>query len=174
MGVRQKESSWVTAPAGEPFAFVDIRRRNGEVIRVTIDAADVPLIEPYQWHIDTEGYARRTIEGGKQTERMARRILGLKTGEKLNPDHISRDKLDNRRCNLRVVTHAENCQNRHRTDGVSKHRGVTFAKRRKTRPWQAYGCVHGEQTHLGFYDTEQEAADAAREWRRVHLPYATD
>lgn len=144
-------------------------------MHATIDAADAALVEPYRWHLDSEGYATRTVDAKRGVkERMARRIMGLVPGDGLETDHISRDKLDNRRYNLRVVTHAQNMQNRARTDGVSRHRGVSFRKNRKTRPWVAYGSVGGEQTHLGFHDTEQQAADAARAWRAEHMPYATD
>jgi hypothetical protein len=142
-----------------------------------VDREDAPKVEGYRWFMNRNGYAARQETIGPKKQRtvlMARVILGLEHGDKRQTDHISRDKLDNRRCNLRIVTKAQNAQNRMRTDGISKHRGVTLAKRVKKRPWQAYGAVNGKMTHVGYFATEDEAADAARAWRRIHLPFAVD
>lgn len=113
-------------------------------------------------------------EGGQRYVTMARVILGLERGDPREADHISRDRLDNRRCNLRILTKAQQQQNR-RATGKSKHRGVSFVKARAHRkPWRAQGKVDGVQHNIGHFATEQEAADAAREWRRVHQPFSID
>lgn len=165
-----------TAPLRGPSVVrIPIKRRKGPQLYAIVDETDAPRVLAYKWHVGTDGYAERTIDTRKGTkERMARLVLGLTRGDGLETDHISRDRLDNRRSNLRVVTHAQNSQNRLRTDGVSKFRGVSKRKGKKDRPWCAYGCVAGKQTHLGFFETEQEAADAARAWRREYLPHAVD
>lgn len=162
-----------TASFGESSVVrVPLRRRNGETLYALIDEADAHLVLPFRWSLN-EGYAARMSRAG-HTERMARRILGLKRGDGLESEHVSRDKLDNRRSNLRIVTHAQNSQNRLRTDGGCKARGVSRRKDKKTKPYQAYGCLDGNQFHLGFYETEDEAAKVSHAWRMENLPFAID
>lgn len=45
---------------------------------------------------------------------MHREILGLEEGDNAIVDHINGDGLDNRQCNLRIVTHQENLKNNRR------------------------------------------------------------
>jgi hypothetical protein len=44
--------------------------------------------------------------------------------------------------------------------------------RAKERRWYAYGRVDGRMHALGLYETEEEAARVAAEWRREHMPFA--
>jgi hypothetical protein len=55
-------------------------------------------------------YAHRTVRG--KTETMHHAILGVPP-KGLMIDHINGNGLDNRECNLRIVTNRENCQNKH-------------------------------------------------------------
>lgn len=78
-------------------------------------------------------------------------------------DHINGNKLDTRRSNLRIVTVAENGLNRHRANRnnrSSRHVGVTFIKREGK--WRAQARWKGKDYHGGYFDTEEDAAAAAR------------
>lgn len=156
----------------------------GGVVRayVMVDAEDWPWLSHFKWYLKTDGYAIRNIRHplrpGKQAEQqMARLIMGLGFGSPYKVDHIDHDTLNNCRSNLRVVTHAQNHQNR-RAEGdrgtSSRFRGVSFRKDKKKRPWHAYGCIDGKLKHLGFFEDEQEAADAAAAWRREHMPFSNN
>lgn len=174
MGSNQTEAPRV---AGPPQVIeIPLRKRSGEVqAYALVDAEDAVKVTGFRWYVSGNGYAVRmeSIEGKKQrTVSMARVILGLDFGDRREADHISRDKLDNRRCNIRITDHAGNCQNRRRFDGTSTYRGVSLRKDRKSRPWQAYACLNGKQHHLGFFDKEEEAAEASAAFRREHMPYA--
>lgn len=160
---------------GAPVVLVPINGRRGVVAHAIVDASDEALVVPFRWHLDTDGYAIRTVDPATGLkELMARRIMGLERGDGWEVDHISRDKLDNRRSNMRVVTHAQNMQNRVRTDGNSSYRGVSRRKGTRRRPFQAYGCLDGKQAHLGFYAEEIEAARAAAAFRRRHMTHSVD
>lgn len=78
-------------------------------------------------------------------------------------DHINNDPLDNRRCNLRVCTHAENQRNKkkpaYRRRTTSKYMGVFWRSAGK-RHWLAQIGHQGHQIHIGSYATEVEAAMA--------------
>jgi hypothetical protein len=108
---------------------------SGEVIVwAKVDEVDFADLAQHRWHMTDTGYAHRWFGGRppkRQGERMHRRILGLVTGDKRQGDHINRDKLDNRRSNLRIVEgDAQNHQNVPARGGFSKHRGVTYDSRR--------------------------------------------
>ncbi len=79
-------------------------------------------------------------------------IVGTPKG--MQTDHINGNGLDNRRENLRVVTHRKNAQNRH-TPKSSKYPGVTWHK--SARKWQAQIRVAGKKHHLGLYEDEETA-----------------
>lgn len=74
-------------------------------------------------------------------------------------DHISLDTLDNRSCNLRIVTHQQNQCNqplqRNNTSGVS---GVSFYPPRKK--YRARIKISQHDIHLGYYLTFEEAVQA--------------
>jgi len=86
-------------------------------------------------------------------------ILGrpLKSTERV--DHINGNGLDNRRCNLRLCEHKQNMANQgSRKNTSSKYKGVTFYKR--DQKWQAKISPNGKTIHLGYFDSEIEAAKA--------------
>jgi len=140
-----------------------------------IDVADAEWANQWTWRLGSRGYAVRA-EGWQSTYRMFylhRELLGLVFGDDRQGDHISRDRLDNRRMNLRIVTKAQQQQNQpgHR-DASSRYRGVSWNKR--SGKWQASIRPNHKTVHLGYYASEVEAAEVARAARARLLPYATD
>lgn len=72
-------------------------------------------------------------------------------------DHINGVKTDNRICNLREATNAENNQGRHiRSDNTSGYVGVT--QDRKTKKFRAQIKVNGRYYSLGKFVTAEEAS----------------
>lgn len=61
-------------------------------------------------HVDTAGYPFVYIK--KKPFRIHRIIMGCHKGDGKVVDHINSNKLDNRKCNLRICTQAENTLNR--------------------------------------------------------------
>lgn len=138
-----------------------------------VDDEDLDWLTQWNWSL-IDGYAARGVQlgdGRQRLLRMHRAILELEFGDPRQADHINRDRLDNRRSNLRVVTHAQNCQNMPaQSSSRSGMRGVRRARDR----WQAYVCNLDGFHHLGVFDTAEEASTAAAEGRRQLLPFATD
>jgi hypothetical protein len=145
-------------------------RRNSPRFAALVDAADAEAIGAYRWSMSDHGYAWRTVYvGGKKRHvRMHRQLLGLTPGDGVHVDHINGAKLDNRRGNLRVATHAENQQNRH---GLS-YRGASWYARGKC--WHAQATLAGNYHHLGYFATREEAAAVAAAFRREHMPFSAD
>lgn len=73
-------------------------------------------------------------------------------------DHINGNKLDNRISNLRLATRTDNNRNSASRGGRSKYKGVYWFKRDQC--WQAQIQIEGIKYHIGYFETEQEAADA--------------
>lgn len=93
----------------------------------------------------------------KVPKRLHRIIMSAALGEIV--DHINGNPLDNRRCNLRIVSSTINNQNaKKRRDGVtSSYKGVHLAEMGK---WKAQIQIKGKKKSLGTFRTEKEAAEA--------------
>jgi hypothetical protein len=116
-------------------------------------------------------YAYRKHHG--KTLRMHQFIMNPPKG--MVVDHIDGNGLDNRRCNLRICTRAQNAWNRtrHKPPGAaSQYVGVHRYKKRPDK-WYVKVQCGGDVTTLGPFDSEIEAA-RARDYRAVeaHGPYA--
>lgn len=131
-----------------------------------VDDEDAEPVRALTWWLHESCYARGA--GGVYMHRL---IMGLKRGDGLQVDHINGDGLDNRRVNLRVVTHAQNQQNQTPQVGCSsRYRGVVWHKARGK--WWAR-CKHqGRQYSAGYFADEDEAGQAAADIRRRILPFS--
>ena len=138
-----------------------------------IDASDIEKVTPYKWMFHG-GYARSSKYNPKTRKNysihMSHVILPCPDGMFI--DHINRNKLDNRRCNLRVVTRSQNNANRRCfSNSKSQYKGVLRSK--KTGWWEAAIRKDGKQISLGSYETEIAAASAYNDYaRRMWGEYA--
>jgi len=73
-----------------------------------VDADDYEYLAQFNWHLSDQGYALGTIN--KKRVRMHRIVNDTPDG--FETDHINRNKLDNRRSNLRTATRSENTLNK--------------------------------------------------------------
>lgn len=80
-------------------------------------------------------------------------------GHNLVPNHIDFNKFNNRASNLEIVTARENSNHLH-LESVSVFVGVDYEKRRTKRPWRSRIHFEGMKKHLGYFDREQDAAEA--------------
>ena len=91
---------------------IPLRDADGDVKAYTVvDGIDSVWLNRWRWSLSPSGYAYRTEAG--RTLLLARLLLGIAdAGPIVEADHINRDRLDNRRKNLRVVTSVGNAANR--------------------------------------------------------------
>lgn len=154
-----------------------LRNREGDIVGVVLfDEADRALIETGpSWHLGSGGYARRQLSIGSPPTRrvwailMHRLIMGVGPGGP-HVDHINRNRLDNRRSNLRLVTRAQQAQNVMRPGTSSKYRGVSWTRGR----WAASARVDGRRVYLGCYAHELQAAHAAQQWRIANMTHTVE
>lgn len=132
-----------------------------------IDAADLAWASAYRWHLMPNGYvtawARRLGINGRRSFYLHHDIL-----PSVPPgcwrDHINGDRLDNRRCNLRVCTPRQSNQNtRVRSSNRAGYKGVSrriYLSRSVVRKWRARLNLDGREIHLGTFGSPEEAARA--------------
>ncbi|WP_342439310.1 HNH endonuclease [Paenibacillus sp. FSL L8-0436] len=157
--------------------FLD--KKGGEQIATTISIEDLEraLGYPGKWvpsfkkgagvHYVT-GF-RFTEDRRKSSIQFHRYLTNCPKG--LVVDHINHDTLDNRRKNLRIVTHAQNIQNRSLSrNNSSGVRGVSYCKARGL--WEVKFRVNYTTKHFGRYPTLEEASLVAAEALREALPYS--
>ncbi len=126
-----------------------------------IDAADLLTVSKRTWSLGKRGYpvshTSRALPGGAKTECLHRYLL--KPGNQFEVDHISGNKLDNRRKNLRICTHQQNMFNqRIRSTNSTGYQGVSYHK--QTGKYEAYINRDGKKIHLGLFISAEEAAFA--------------
>ena len=129
---------------------------NGKCSLVDDDLIDE--LSLFNWRIlDWKGYVVRTdrIHGKWTTILLSRQIMGFPLC--LQVDHINGDKLDNRRCNLRMVTNRQNQMNRKpRRCSRTGLKGVTYASGK----YLARIVADNVRIRIGLYATAEEAAIA--------------
>jgi len=126
------------------------------------------------WELSTQGYAVRTRRQRNQdgslvsiSTRMHREVMGLAHGDKLEVDHISGDRLDNRKSNLRVCSKTENLRNiKTHKDNTSGFKGVSFLKVK--RKYQARLTFKYKTMYFGLFTCPIEAARAYNDAALIH------
>lgn len=71
-----------------------------------VDDEDYGRVNQHSWHVTSNGYVASRVEG--KIVLLHRFLLGLGPGQKTQVDHANRDRLDNRKLNLRFVTSRQN------------------------------------------------------------------
>ena len=119
-----------------------------------IDDEDLEKVRNHTWCFDSSnGYPVSRIKGKRV--RLHRFLLGIKS--KKFVDHINRNKLDNRRSNLRICNVFENVRNRGlNRNNTSGYKGVTKIKDK----WRAQISFKRKFIDLGIFSTPKEAAIA--------------
>lgn len=125
-----------------------------------VDTDDYDQIVRYPWSMVARGknryaYRREYTHGKCMMIFLHRFLLNAPAGKMV--DHINGDGLDNRRCNLRICSNAENQRNsRCQSNNRSGFKGVRKCGNR----WRATIHVAGGTTSIGYFDTAEEAAKA--------------
>ena len=134
--------------------------KKGEGLFALVDEQDYEYLNGFRWYWK-DGYAGRNPNAKLVTSSMHKVIMPCEAP--LQTDHINGDPLDNRRCNLRIVTKHQNMMNCKKSRAnTSGFRGVYFYKSRTTKPWSAVISSYEQKKliYLGLFDTPEEASVA--------------
>lgn len=141
-----------------------------------IDDGDAELLR-FKWRLNERGYAIRHCEirvAGRIVRKMklAHAVLGFPPSGMV-VDHINRDRLDNRKDNLRMIPANKNAQNCNaRSNNITGLRGSML--RKDTGKYLAHVRLNGVNIRLGYYETAIEAAEIAKRYRLKHMPYTVE
>lgn len=125
--------------------------RNRLATYALISPEDFEEVSKHEWLISKTGYAYST------KGELMHRFIARPEGD-LVVDHINRNRLDNRRENLRNCTQAQNIRNTSRPN--KKLRGITIDKRSIQPAVRAEITLSGRKMSLGTFPNEIEAARA--------------
>ena len=127
---------------------------------VKVDDEDYEYVNQWKWHLSGR-YVTRTIvtkiKNGYDFKNVAMHRVIMNVSDNKILDHINRDRLDNRKCNLRICTHKENHRNKKYENTFSEYKGVYKSYSRK-KPFRARIKLNGININLGNYKTAKEAA----------------
>jgi AP2 domain len=129
---------------------------NSEVWAI-INNEDYGKVSARKWYlqrkISRQGYAVTYIN--RYPVEMGKFILGIDG----TVDHIDGDTFNNQRHNLRTATTQQNRANSKKVaKAASRFKGVFLSNNGKK--WRAHIKFEGKQTHLGTFDSEEDAAKA--------------
>lgn len=128
-------------------------RSGQESVRIKISPKDADVASAYRWHV-RGGYACTTVNGSNMF--LHNIIMGSTSG---TVDHINRDRLDNRRENLRFASNFQNAANKAiRKDNSTGFKGVWYVK--KNKKYRASIQSENKRIYLGLFNTPEEAANA--------------
>lgn len=139
-----------------------------------ISDSDFISISKFNWRIDNNGYATRYYFCKKTKKQkiifMHKQIYGHKDGFVV--DHKDRDKLNNKRSNLRFATKSQNSMNSEKKSHIkgkpcsSKYKGVSFEKRKNL--WISYITISGKAKKVGRFKKEEDAARNYNKFAKIH------
>lgn len=143
------------------YTELSIYNSKGELTLVTkIDNDDVDLISKYSFRTNNNGYVKTSINN--KSIYLHRLILDYYG--KCDVDHINNDKTDNRKANLRICSHSDNCKNR-----IAINQNIRKVKRNLSKPYM----VRVNNKFYGYYKTYEEALDISNKVKQdVYGEYA--
>lgn len=162
----------------ESVATIYVKRKNGEIYTTLVDVEDLYKLLDNSRTITVSKINNVIVfkfdlpkQNGKKKSMLIHRFI-MNAPEGFDVDHINHNTADNRKCNLRVVTRAENQQNKNGAVVNSKTgiRGVSWHT--KGNKWRARFTKNGQEFHLGLFDSIDLAENAVILARRKHMPFS--
>lgn len=130
---------------------------------VLLDLEDYLALQHFSWCYTSKGYVVTKVKtnNSRKATSMHRCVMELMLGRELVEgevvDHLNRNKLDNRRVNLRLTDQKGNSQNRSSSPGSSsKYVGVCWEKGRSR--WKANLRFNRKLINGGYFIYEHFAA----------------
>lgn len=161
---------------------VFLNRKNGTRLKASISTSDFDKVNSFpntwvaQWNPLTKSYyvCGHFPKNGKIRKRISLHRFLFDEPDGFVIDHIDHDTLNNTRKNLRVVTSAQNAQNKRGLNSNNKSgiRGVCYVK--QYGKWKGTIVVNQKSIHLGYFEDLIEAEKAVVKARKKYMPFSTE
>lgn len=138
-----------------------------------VDDEDYDNLNVYKWHVNKSKNTFYVITSYRENNKMVtikmhRIIINAPKGYLV--DHINHNGLDNRKCNLRICTDSQNSQNRSKTYGYSKYKGVSINISGNNKYWRSYLNYNKKRIVLGTFPyTNEGEINAAKAYDKKAL-----
>jgi len=131
--------------------------KNEKTCDFIFDLEDLDKVKKHKWCLDSVGYIRSVINR-KHIHLHNFLFEPMKCEKGFKRDHININPLDNRKCNLRLISDSLSSANRNICkNNKCGFKGVTHRKYKKSIKYRATITINNKFIHLGFYDTPEEA-----------------
>lgn len=140
---------------------------NNKVTRyeIILDDSDYILYKNTTWHVRISRPSGNLYAQNNKSQQLHRLIMDAPKGKDV--DHINGNGLDNRRCNLRLCSRADNCKNRRLSkNNRSGYNGVSWYRDRNQ--WRAKIQLNHKTIALGYY---KNPVDAAKAYNQAAIKY---
>lgn len=167
---RESENEYIDLHNG--VSLIVLKNQKREVVGYAkIDTSMVEKCKPYKWHLQKrtrgKGHDGNSDYVHNQNKIPLHRFILGKPTEGYTIDHINRDGLDNRVCNLRFATFSQNNMNKGlQKNNTSGCTGVTWHK--GTQRWRARIKINRKMIGLGYY---QKKSDAIKARKKAEIKY---
>lgn len=150
--IHHKQNKMVTDNSS---VYIYLNKSNNPAI---IDLDDYDKVKDFYWDVNDGNYVYTRKTKNRKTIRIfLHRLIMPIFDDNLFIDHINGNPLDNRKCNLRVVTIQQNCCNRKKQiNNTTGHTGVTMNRGK----FLAFLTQNHKNIHLGYYDNLEDAVKA--------------
>jgi len=137
-----------------------------------IDKEDFEWLNQWKWYCNSYGYAVREKNYGVKNGKRVRKSIWMhreinKTPKGMDTDHIDRNPLNNKKSNLRTVTHGQNMFNLSKAkNNISGYKGVSWHK--ETQKWRAYLQINKKQKYFGLFSDIKDAILARKRGELIY------
>lgn len=140
---------------------------------VQVDDDTFEALSKHKWRISGSGYPMTTAykfraDGTRYRTTISMHQMIMVVQHGLEVDHIDKNKLNNRRENLRTCTRSQNlCNGKLQKNNTSGHKGVRWHK--ASKKWIVTVKKNGVVHYFGVYADLKEAVEVrTREAKRLH------
>jgi len=143
-----------------------------------VDDEDFEMLSKFNWNNTKNGYPSRYLLNESFVERPKRYtrqymhtlIMGSRIKEGFVIDHINRNKLDNRKKNLRFLDFSQSMLNRKiHSNNTSGHKGVYWHKAAKK--YMVEVQYRNTKYYLGLFAKKEDAIKKVKEFCNYNLDY---
>lgn len=136
---------------------------------ILIDTEEVEKIKKHHWTINKFTRCKKVYYYAVTSNGLLlhRYIKGASNGREATVDHINNNTLDNRKGNLQICSNRKNLIKQELC--VNSKTGVKgVCVHTNTGRYMAYITVNRKRTHLGYFDTIEEAKTARERAEKIH------